>query len=108
MDIRLKPVHVTDKALIYTSNNRANLNHDEIVSLVQSDRLIYLGSTDIDFMLAWDYRKNVPIVLLIARNERQDTVISIWEPHYRDIPNGQPTESQIEKTRQLAPEVPPD
>ncbi|MBP9843154.1 MAG: hypothetical protein KBC62_04075 [Candidatus Pacebacteria bacterium] len=108
MSIRLKPVHVTDKALIYTSNNRANLRHHEIVSLVQENRLVYLGSTDIDFMLAWDWRKSVPVVLLVARHEIQDTVISIWEPHYKGIPNGQPTEAQIEQARRLAPEVSPD
>lgn len=108
MNVRPKPVHVTEKALIYTNNNRANLRHHEIVSLVQGNKLVYLGSTNVDFMLAWDHRKEAPVVLLISREEKQDTVVSIWESNYGGIPNGPPTEPQIEQARKLAPEVPPD
>lgn len=75
----LRPVHVTEKALLYSSNIRAGLKYDEIVFLVQRNRLVYLGSTDIDFMLAWDHQKWRPVVLLIAHEQRQDVVVSIWQ-----------------------------
>ncbi len=108
MKPEIKPVHVTDKALLYINNNRANLHYNEIVKIVQEGRWVHLGSTDIDFFLVWDHRKSHPVVLLVDRCFAQDTVVSVWGAHYRGIPGGTPNDLQVWVARSLAltPEAP--
>lgn len=103
MEAGIKSVYVTKKASLYASGSRANLRSEEIIKLVQEDRMVFLGKERlVDFMLAWDPRKKVPIILLVARSFWKDAIISIWEPHYRGIPNGSPTEAQIQQARELS------
>jgi hypothetical protein len=90
-----RPVRVSKKAQLYASNVRTDLTPDEIVELVQKRRWVHLGKTDVDFMLVWDHHRNVPVILLIAQEYRQDVVVSIWEKHYHGIPQGEPTALQI-------------
>jgi len=77
MAVKYKWGHVSDKALLYTSNNRAGLRHHELVAIIQENRLVHLGTRGIEFYLAWDSRRNEPIVLLIARGVTQDVLVSI-------------------------------
>lgn len=100
-----RPVCVTKKALSYSNNDptvprnsffdRADLRPEELKRLVQDRRWVYLGSIkDVDFVLIWDHRKLVPVILLIARGARQDAVVSIWKTTYHGIPQGEPTAIQ--------------
>lgn len=96
MDIRvITPVHITEKALLYANNRRTGLTQPELRQLIEEHRGIFLGSTDVDFLLVWDHHKGRPTVLLVARSSMCDTLVSIWGPHYYGIPNGYPSASQI-------------
>ncbi len=100
------PVHVTKKALSYSNNDptvprtnyydRADLRPEELIRLVHECRYVYLGAVNkIEFLLVWDHRKLVPVILLVARGARQDHVVSIWKTTYHGIPQGEPTAIQI-------------
>jgi hypothetical protein len=101
-----RSVYVTKKALSYSNNDptvprsnfydRADLRPEEIIKLVLEGRFVYLGTKDkTDFLLVWDHRKSVPVILLIARGARQDHVVSIWKTTYHGIPQGEPTAIQV-------------
>jgi hypothetical protein len=93
---------MTQKAMLYANNRRSGLCASEITQLIQEQRGIYLGATDVDFLLVWDHHKERPSVLLLARGRQHDTVVSIWGPHYYGIPNGPPTDRQITDARSCA------
>ena len=96
MTPRLTPrfIHISRKARDYAYGNRTDLTDEEIRQLVQERRWVYLATTNLDFMLVWDHRRHAPIILLIAQGHTHDTVVSIWEAHYRGIPGGNPTAIQ--------------
>jgi hypothetical protein len=103
MDIRvIKPVHVSVKATLYANDRRSGFTEPELIQLIQGNRGVYLGSTNVDFILVWDHHKKRPTVLLVARGFTHDTIVSIWGPHYHGVPNGHPTSDQIALARALA------
>ncbi len=99
-------VLITDHAIakLATGEQRSLLTPEEIELYITEQKTIILGTnhkTGTVFLLAWDDKLKKPIVFLTKVGKNVIAVVSIWNIDFDGIPNGKPSEKQIDIAQSL-------